>query len=155
MFLESPNGHRFSIAVISYEFPDESLVPTEVNPADAFDDARFLLIACDCRNESGQWRCEGAVLTTTQLQNFIAWLQTVRDRRTSKPGFYFTERDLEFSVDEACSNLRVHLSWQFLPPWLTAPDCLALEFPLDSIQFASVINSLQIQVRRFPGKPRP
>jgi len=83
----------------------------------------------------------------------VDWLKSIRDGCPSKPGVYFTERDLEFTVDDSHTILRVHVFRNFLPPWIDSADSVTIDFPITSVQFDRVIDSLQHQLTRFPGRP--
>ena len=153
MNLETSDGRRFTLIVDGYEFPDEELGPTEDNPADEFEVGRFLIVSHTFRIPEGEWRASGPTMTTTELQGFVDWLKSIRDGCPSKPGVYFTERDLEFTVDDSHTILRVHVFRNFLPPWIDSADSVTIDFPITSVQFDRVIDSLQHQLTRFPGRP--
>jgi hypothetical protein len=158
MKLETPGGRYFSLTIERYEFPEEELGPND-NPAEDFDTARFLIVSHTFRDANGQWNACGPTMTTSELQRFIYWLDSIRREDTSIldsdsiNGVYFTERDLEFSVDEALQNLRVHVSFELLPSWANSAETVTIEFPLKHINLDRVIASLEQQLARFPGRP--
>ena len=159
MKLETPDGRFFSLTIERYEFPDEELGPTEDNPADDFCTGRFLIVSHTFRNPDGEWNASGPTMTTSELQRFIDWLDSIRLGDTSILDSdsinyaYFTERVLEFTVDEALQNLRVHVSFGFLPSWGNSAETVTIEFPLKHVNLDRVIASLEQQLARFPGLP--
>lgn len=153
MRLETPDGRFFSLTVEGYEFPDEELGPTEDNPADDFETGRFLIVSHRYRNPDGEWSARGPTMTTSELQRFADWLESIRDGKASKNGVYFTERDLEFTVDNAQANLRVHVSYDFLPAWAETGDTVTIEFPISCVELDRVLGSLRRQLQQFPGRP--
>lgn len=153
MKLETPDGRFFSLVVEDYEFPDEELGPTEDNPAEDFDTARFLIVAYSFRNGDGEWTARGPTMTNVELQRLSEWLETIRDGNVKTNGVYFTERDLEFTVDDARANLAIHVSCDFLPPWVDSAGSVTITFPIPSIDFVAVLKSLRDQLSRFPGRP--
>ncbi len=153
MKLETSDGLFFSLTVESYEFPDEDLGPTEDNPADDFDTGRFLVVSHTFRNADGEWRATAPSMTTTELQFFADWLDSVRRGSPIAKGAYFTERDLEFSVDDESNVLHVHLFWDFRPEWVTSEDGLTLSFPLNQVNLDEALRSLREQIAAFPGRP--
>jgi hypothetical protein len=92
-------------------------------------------------------------MTTSELQQLIDWLGSISDGSVSKNRVYFTERDLEFTVDDSRTTVHVHVFHDFLPPWLGAADSVTIEFPVECIRFDRVIESLRRQLAQFPGKP--
>ena len=114
MTFETFDGRFFSLLVEEYEFPDEELGPTEDNPAEDFETDRFLIVSHSFRNSDGEWRARGPTMTNVELQRFSDWLEAIRDGNVSTNGVYFTERDLEFTVDNARAKLNVHVSYDFL-----------------------------------------
>ena len=153
MKFETLDGRFFSLLVEEYEFPDEELSPTEDNPAEDFETDRFLIVSHSFRNSDGEWRARGPTMTNVELQRFSDWLEAIRDGNVSTNGVYFTERDLEFTVDNARANLNVHVSYDFLPPWVDSPDSVTITFPIACIDFNGVLGSLRDQLIRFPGRP--
>ena len=153
MKIETADGRFFSLTVDGYEFPDEELGPTEDNPADEFETGRFLIVSHVIRNADGEWNARGPTMTTDELQRFVDWLVLIRTGTQPTGGIYFTERDLEFTCDDSVSNLRVHLSWDFLPPWNDSDECVTIEFPIHDLDLASAVHSLRTQLIAFPGRP--
>ena len=153
MKLETPDGRFFSLRVDAYEFPHEELGPTEGNPADEFETGRFVVVSHTFRNTDGEWRASGPIMTTTELQGLIDWLKSIQDRIVLKGGVSFTERVLEFTVDDSQSALRVHVFHGFLPSWVDPAESVTIEFPIASVRFDCVLDSLQRQLARFPGRP--
>ena len=154
MLLESSSGQSFSLIVDRYEFPDEELGPTEDNPADEFDPGRFLVITVSVKTPAGSWQATAPEMTTTELERLAAWLSSVSDGLPSGRGAYFTERDLEFSVDEAITSISIHLVRDFLPPWEQRSSC-TITFPLDCIDLSQAVSEIRSQIRQFPHRPRP
>ena len=153
MKLESPDGRFFTLNVDGYEFPDEKLGPTEDNPADEFESGRFLIVSHTFCNSDGEWCASGATMTTSELQRLADWLESIRDGNVSQSGVYFTERDLEFTVDDSGSILRVHVFGNFLPSWIGQVDAITIDFPVACVQFDRVLKSLRRQLTQFPGRP--
>jgi hypothetical protein len=153
MKFESPDGSIFTLTVDRYEFPDEELGPTEDNPAEDFQTCRFLVVSHRFRNSQGEWRAAGPTMTTTELQRLMDWLDSVQRRQPTANGVYFTERDLEFSVNPDVSVLSVHAYGDFLPAWAERKTTLKIAFPVSEIQFGEVLESLRSQLRAFPGRP--
>lgn len=153
MKLETPDGRLFTLNVDSYEFPDEELGPTDDNPADEFQSGRFLIVSHTFCNSDGEWHASGPTMTTSELQRLADWLESIRDGSVSQSGVYFTERDLEFTVDDSGSILRVHIFRDFLPSWIGSADAVTIDFPVACVQFDRVIESLRRQLTQFPGRP--
>lgn len=153
MTFETQDGRFFSLEVERYEFPDEELGPTEDNPADEFDTGRFLVVVASFRNSTGAWEATAPLLTTTELERFAAWLESIAAGNPRSAGAYFTERDLEFSFDETTRQLLVHASGDLLPNWSERAACLTIGFPVDEIDLRSEVNSLRTQLQAFPGRP--
>jgi len=153
MKLETPDGRLFSLVVEDYEFPDEELGPTEDNPAEDFDTGRFLVVSHSFRNADGEWSARGPTMTTSELQRFSEWLEALRDGNASTNGVYFTERDLEFTVDDSHAYLHVHVFRRFLPSWVKSADPVTITFPIACVDFTGVLQSLRSQLSRFPGRP--
>lgn len=139
-------------AFLGYEFPDEELGPTEDNPADEFQMGRFLIIEATFSDSGRVWHATGPIMDTNELGRLIDWLDAIINKRCSMSGVYFTERDLEFSCDEAQSRLMVHIFEDFLPTWCEK-DSLTLEFPLADVNLPIVTSDLKDQLKRFPGRP--
>lgn len=153
MKLETPDGRLFTLVVEDYELPDEELGPTEDNPAEDFETGRFLIVSHSFRNSDGEWTARGPTMTNVELQRFSEWLEAIRDGTVSTRGVYFTERELEFTVDDSRSYLHVHISGDFLPPWVEPSDLITTIFPVAGIDFVGVLSSLRDQLIRFPGRP--
>ena len=153
MKIETADNRFFSLIVERYEFPDEELGPTEDNPADEFETGRFLVVSHAICNADGEWNVCGPTMTTSELQRFVDWLNLIGNGTPSTDGIYFTERDLEFTYDHSGGNLCVHLFRDFLPPWNGSADSVMIEFPINEIDLASAIISLQSQLLSFPGRP--
>jgi hypothetical protein len=153
VILETPDGRFFSLRIDGYQFPDEELGPTEDNPASDFEAGRFLFVRCDFRNADGDWSSSGPIMTTTELERFTQWLDSIRNNSVALKGVYFTERDLEFSLDDTHTNLLVHTSNGFLPKWHVGSSPLTIAFPLDCVNLDDVIESLKAQLKIFPGRP--
>ena len=105
-------------------------------------------------------KVDAAIANAQRLQeirashgSFADWLDSVRDGSPSAKGVYFTERDLEFSIDDALENFQVHLFWRFRPEWVTSEEGLTISFPLDQIDLDSASQSLRRQLAAFPGRP--
>ena len=144
MRIETEDGRSFSLAIERYEFPDEELGPTEDNPADEFDTGRFLVVAVSFRNHDGAWNASGPEMTTDELDRLAKWLDSLRSGKPISQGVYFTERNLEFSIDDK-GHLRTAGTyiWQFqLPPWASNKytECVAIEFPLDQIDIGAAVE---------------
>lgn len=154
MQLKTVDGPTFSLSVERYEFPDEELGPTEDNPADEFDQERFLVIRIAVTTSDGEWSMARPEMTTNELERLANWLEQVSSGSPSKRGVYFTERDLEFTVDESVRILTAHLFGDFLPPWAKEKQH-DLAFPIDEIDLAGAIASLRSQLEQFPGLPTP
>src|SRR5262245_10813423 len=105
MLLELFGGPSFSLNVDGYEFPDEELGPTEDNPADYFDRGRFLVVTVSFKTQTGTWRATAPEMTTTELEQLASWLESILNGQPSRIGVYFTERDLEFTIDETLGRL--------------------------------------------------
>ena len=145
-------GQIFGLQITDYEFPDEELGPTEDNPADEFDTGRFLVVSVTFCDAGREWRASGPIMTTTELQRLVDWLESLAAGTRAKQGVYFTERDLEFSTDANQTQLYVHASWDFLPDW-HKHGTLTLDFPLAEIDLTTVTNDLKEQLAQFPGMP--
>lgn len=154
MLLELPEGQSFSLNVLRYEFPDEELGPNEDNPADYFDRARFLVVTVSLKMPEGNWQATAPEMTTTELERLANWLESVSNGHPTGVGVYFTERNLEFTVDEVVSSLHVHLINAFLPPW-TNQDVCTVSFPISRLNLAQAVHSLRSQLVRFPHRPLP
>lgn len=153
MQLGSPEGPSFSLNLNGYEFPNEELGPTEDNPADDFDRGRFLVVSVSFKTQTGDWRATAPEMTTTELERLVSWLESVSNRQPSGIGVYFTERDLEFTIDENLGRLNVHLLRDFLPPWIESEKSLTMSFPIDQANLREAVSSLRSQLARFPGRP--
>ena len=92
-------------------------------------------------------------MTNVELQRFCEWLEAIRDGNVSTNGVYFTERDLEFTVDDSHADLHVHVFSRFLPPWVDSTDSVTITFPIACIDFNGALGSLRDQLIRFPGRP--
>jgi hypothetical protein len=154
MRIETGDGRLFTLTVERYEFPDEELGPTEDNPAEDFDTGRFLIVAYSFQNGDGKWDARGPTMTTVELNRFVEWLDSIRNGTRSTEGFYFTERDLEFTFDDSNQSLCVHVFRDFLPTWSKSKS-VTIEFPLREIDMDSVLGSLRTQLAVFPGRPPP
>ena len=155
MELRSKNGNLFTLTVERYEFPDEELGPTEDNPVDEdFDTGRFLIVSHAFGNADGQWHGEFPTMDTEEFSRFIDWLDSIQRNEIDTHGVYFTERCLEFTLDESSTSLLVHLSWELLPPWVGNGDTVVLRFPLAEVDLDAAISSLQQQSAKFPGRPQ-
>jgi hypothetical protein len=153
MRFETPDGNCFTLTVERYEFPDEDLGPTDDNPADDFETGRFLIVSHSFRNADGQWNARGPTMTTTEMQRLMKWLDSVRCGIPTADGVYFTERDLELTIDKHCENLRVHVSYDFLPPWAQSSESVTIEFPLKVIDLKRAIADLEEQIAKYPHRP--
>ncbi|WP_146591824.1 WapI family immunity protein [Posidoniimonas polymericola] len=154
MELRSKSGNLFTLTVERYEFPDEELGPTDDNPADEdFDTGRFLVVSHRFGNADGHWRGEFTTMDTNELSRFIDWLASVQSNEIKTHGAYFTERCLEFTLDESFTSLLVHLSSELLPPWGSDGDTIVLNFPMAGIDLDATVASLRRQAARFPGRP--
>ncbi len=146
----------FSLIVDRYEFPDEELGPTEDNPAgEDFDPSRFLVVTVSVSTPEGSWQATAPEMTTSELERFADWLEEISQGKRLRMGVYFTERDIEFVVDEECKILTVYLYCDFLPPWMERSQDLALEFPLQAVDLGGAIASIRRQLEEFPGRPTP
>ena len=154
MVLRSKSGNLFTLTVERYEFPNEELGPTEDNPADKdFDTGRFLIVSHQIGSADGQWRGEFPTMDTNEFTRFIDWLDSVQSSEIKTQGVYFTERCLEFTLDESFTSLLVHLSSEFLPPWGSDGGTFVLNFPLAEVDLGAAVASLRQQSARFPGRP--
>jgi hypothetical protein len=153
MKFETADGRYFSLKVEQYESPDEALHPTEDNPAEDFDTGRFLIVSHTFKNADGEWNARGPTMTTCELLRFRDWLASIHRRNPTTYGVYFTERDLEFSVDQVLQNLRVHVSYDFLPSWAKSAKSVSIDFPIKDLDLERVIADLDDQLVRFPGLP--
>jgi hypothetical protein len=153
MKLEVHGGPLFSLVVNRYEFPDEDLRPTEDNPVDEFETGRFLVVTASFRNADGQWNASGPIMTTDELERLAEWLDSVVKGHPLSAGIYFTERDLEFSIDLEERNLLVHVSRDFRPNWSMSSETVTITFPVDHIDLRCAVESLRSQLNRFPGRP--
>ncbi|MGI8977808.1 MAG: WapI family immunity protein [Pirellulaceae bacterium] len=154
MQLESSDGHSFSLNVVGYEFPDEELMPNEDNPADDFDRGRFLVVTVSVKTPDGDWNATAPEMTTTQFERLANWLESVSSGHPSITGFYFTERDLEFTLDDEAGVLNVHLIRDFLPPW-TKLDVYTIAFPICRTNLVQAVSSIRSQLIRSPHRPLP
>lgn len=154
MRLEARNGCSFVLRVERYEFPDEELGPTQDNPAGDFETGRFLVVSVNFTTADGSWESFGPYLTTSELDQFADWLESISRNAPKGHGIYFIERDIEWTLDENASTLTLHLCGSFLPPWKGGEDCISIQFPLSDIDLAGAANSLREYCRQFPGRPR-
>ena len=152
MELNASNGCRFTLTIERYEFPDEELGPTEDNPESDFDSGRFLVVSHAFGNSDGRWQGEFPTMDTVEFIRLIDWLDSIRRNDISTQGAYFTERCLEFTIDDTQTSLRVHLCDELLPPW-SANNSVVLDFPLSEIDLPAAIASLRQQAITFPGRP--
>ena len=153
MQLEMSDGRFFSLRVERYEFPDEELGPTDDNPADEFDTGRFLVVAVAFRNADGAWQASGPIMETTELERFTDWMESILEGTPLSDGVYFTERDLEFTIDNTAGKLLVHACWDFSPSWETSEEGVTIDFAIDQVDMLGAIESLRSQLRFFPGRP--
>jgi hypothetical protein len=153
MRLETPDGNCFTLVVEGYEFPDEDPGPTDDNPADDFEAGRFLIVSHCFRSVDGQWNARGPTMTTTGMQRLITWLNSIRYGNPTADGVYFTERELEFTIDERRETLRVHVSGGFVPAWAESSESVTIEFPLRVIDLGRAIADLEKQIAQYPGRP--
>jgi hypothetical protein len=153
MKFEASDGTYFSMKVARYEFPDEELGPTEDNPASDFQTGRFLIVDCSFHRGGREWSPSAAIMTTDELERLMEWLQSLKDGKPAPTGFYFTERDLEFSIDESRAKLHIHISGSFLPVWHKGGDTLTIEFPMSEVDLDAEIKAINQELRAFPGRP--
>lgn len=155
MILKTSDGRSFSLHVECYEFPNEALGPTDDNPDDEFDTGRFLVVRASFCNPDGSWMASGPEMNTVELERLADWLDSILKGEPSRNGVYFTERDLEFTVDDGKGMLSVHAFRDFLPPWITdRSSTIKISFPLIEIDLKAAILSLRSQLRAFPGRPQ-
>ena len=154
MQLQSSDGQSFSLNVVRYEFPDEELGPNEDNPADDFDRGRFLVVTISLKSPDGAWEATAPEMTTTELEQFANWLESVSNGHPAGIDAYFTERDLEFTLDEKTGNLNVHLSRDFLPPWSNL-DVWTINIPIDRSSLSRAVSAIRLQLSEFPHRPLP
>lgn len=148
--LEAPSGNKFTMEVLGYEFPDEDLGPTEDNPAEEFNTARFLVIDCEFSKEGRTWRASSPELTTIQLERLWKWLNSICEGdSTASDGVYFTERNLEFGFDKNEQAICVFASYELADQNEPA----VLRFDLDKCQLRTALQSLKRDLERFPGRP--
>jgi len=154
MQLQSSDGQSFSLNVVRYEFPDEELGPNENNPADDFDRGRFLVVTISLKTPDGEWEATAPEMTTTELEQFANWLESVSSGQFAGIGAYFTERDLEFTQDEKTRSLNVHLSRDFLPPWSNL-DVWTINIPIEQSSLSQAVSAIRLQLALFPHRPLP
>jgi len=141
------------VKVAHYEFPDEELGPTEDNPASDFETGRFLVVDCSFREGGRAWSASAAIMTTDELQRFSKWLESLKERAQAALGFFFTERELEFSIDDSRTNLHVYVSGSFLPSGHKSGETLRIDFPLADVDLDAAIKAINQELQAFPGRP--
>jgi hypothetical protein len=69
--------------------------------------------------------------------------------------YEFPEEELGPNEDNPAEDfdLRVHVSFEFLPSWANSAHTVTIEFPLTHINLDRVIASPEQQLARFPGRP--
>ena len=154
MKFDALNGDYFSFAINRYEFPNEELGPTDDNPAgEDFDTGRFLVISCEFRNGDGDWTASFPEMDTNGLARFIDWMDSINNNAVIEDGVHFIEYDLEFTTNDSRAILHVHAFNHFLPPWISPPASVKLDFAVTDIDFADALGSLRRMAEQFPGRP--
>ena len=92
-------------------------------------------------------------MTTTELERLARWLEAIGQGKRTRLGIYFTERDLEFTIDEGLTTLAVHACEDFAPPWGEPHDGVTLSFALEQIDVRAAAQSIRSQLANFPDKP--
>ncbi len=150
MELSNNDGIALSFSVSGYQFPT---METE------FHDSNWLSIVGKVRHPRGDWSFHDPCLLTYELARLCTWLDGVAEAPGAKHNAqYFTEPNLEFSVarvDDA-PVLRVHLSHEACPPWVSDRDerfdGVDLDFPLAENDLRSVAEALRELLVKFPQR---
>jgi len=154
MILQCKTGSsRLTLKVDGYEFPDEPLGPTEDNPPDEFETARWLIVTFGFCFESQIWSVTGPYAKTSEIELLADWFDSIAIGDPSADGIRFIERDIEFTFNQRVSSLTVHLFRDFLPPLNRTCESFDMEFSLVEIELAGASNELRTILKRFPERP--
>lgn len=139
------NNKRFTMEVLDYEFPK----------AMDYYDANWLEISIMVVSDEKSWMATSPCLRTDELVELKEWFSTISSSVTEHGVLCFMENHLHFSVNKN-NELLVHLDFDFHPNttddkwWLGGE--YVLNFPLNMINIAAVIDSLSKSIQLFPEK---
>ncbi len=129
MVLGEDGGPQIHLAIVGYQYP--------ANHGDGTGkdwDANWLIVSGDAVTEDGRaWSFRDPCLTTWEARSLRDWLRGVVDGSVWPTPFggskeerllVFTEPNVAFSLADRTDDgavVRVHLSLESRPPWLTEP----------------------------------
>ncbi len=149
MDLDDGSLVSLSLTVSGYQFPDNVEDPHDSN---------WLNVVGVVTHPRGGWAFHDPCLLASELASLRAWFRALTlDPAAATETLHFTEPNLEFQIAENSGKraIRVHLSHESSPPWVTAASRLEgveLDFPLAANDLQAAETSLGEQCARFPER---
>ncbi|HLF01047.1 MAG TPA: hypothetical protein VI547_03670 [Anaerolineales bacterium] len=151
MKIINSRGDSFALQVVGYQYPQHK----EKNKYDP----NWLLIQIHATLNGESWTATDPCLLTWEVEYLIKWLARIdkgEPTRRLRCSFIEPYLVLEQRETEAGKALRVYLERQLRPKsaynHFAGQEDFWIEFPYSEIQFASVVESLQAQLGRFPKR---
>lgn len=153
------DGTVVDLEPVSYQFPGTS--------RDRHD-ANWLIVAGHVETSGRSWNFRDACLLTWEAAEVSGWLRGVahgsvkptKAEDEDHPSLIFLEPDLAFSLaerDERTARLRVHLSLEAGPPWLSAEERgniwqFFVQVPVSVGLLDEIADRWDREMAQFPGR---
>lgn len=163
MNLNSTNRATVRLRPVRYQFPSSAKPGAERDW-----DANWLVIEGQVRTHEGQeWSFSDPCLTTWEARSLSGWLRSVAAGTVEptawgsgdEPILMFTEPNVAFTLaerDAQTVSLRIHLSLEARPPWLTVDDVDLFEYfvviTLPPGDVAAAADEWDRQIAEFPER---
>jgi hypothetical protein len=150
MRLVGEDNIELELGIDGYQFPDAS----------EHWDANWLLVRGRVAHPRGPWSFSDPCLTTSEVEQLAAWLDSIVAGRPSPDARYFVEPNLRFAyVASPVPTVEVTLAYESAPPWLTDRgdrlDGVAVTFPLSMNDLKEASRSLRHLLTEFPPRGVP
>jgi hypothetical protein len=150
MIFSNQSGMFFELAIVGYQFPDDS---------QNYWDSNWLKIHIAASDTAGTWQATDPCLTAFEVRQFLEWIVDHSHNFKARTDIYFTEPTLSFEIlqsDRGIIHLRIFFELKFRPPWRASRsvgdrDCW-LDFELTSHDITAAVESLQEQLSEFPQR---
>lgn len=145
MQLSNAAGETFELAIVAYQFPH--------NVTESYD-ANWLQVRFSATHRGRTWSATDPCLLTWEVARLARWFKALGLGQATEPECRFLEPVLAFSLQASATGqvVRVSFALEGRPPWADKDAGIWLDFPVQEIDFARVVQSLEAQLQHYPQR---
>jgi len=146
MKLIATNGISFSLYATGYQFP---------NITEDEHDSNWIYVTINLVGFNQPWTSNDPSLMTWELKSLANWLTSILSSANGENEIRFIEPNLVFQLvrrENDRSFIRTSLSLESKPDWWEEDSAFTFDIEVDEQQLQNAIESLHLQLDKFPSR---